>query len=69
MLRVYVLRSCSSVESVRAQELLKYSEADEGGADLQSALDTMLCVVKHVNDIMHQISIKGFEVVTINLEK
>jgi len=42
--------------------MLKFTQCDDGTKDLQNALDTMLSVVKHVNDIMHQISIKGFEV-------
>ena len=43
------------------QEMLKYTDVEDS-CELQEALETMLSVVKHVNDIMHQISIKGFEV-------
>jgi len=42
--------------------MLKFAQYDIGSSELQEALDTMLSVVKHVNDVMHQISIKGFPV-------
>lgn len=40
------------------QDLLKYCE--DGVYELQQALDTMLSVLKYVNDSMHQIAITGF---------
>ncbi|KAM5221527.1 proto-oncogene DBL [Ctenodactylus gundi] len=42
------------------KELLKYSKDSEGSAQLQEALDTMLDLLKSVNDSMHQIAINGY---------
>nr|XP_058147020.1 proto-oncogene DBL isoform X3 [Dasypus novemcinctus] len=42
------------------KELLKYSKDCEGTAQLKEALDTMLDLLKSVNDSMHQIAITGF---------
>ncbi|XP_005404621.1 PREDICTED: proto-oncogene DBL isoform X9 [Chinchilla lanigera] len=42
------------------KELLKYSKDSEGSTQLQEALDTMLDLLKSVNDSMHQIAINGY---------
>ncbi|XP_042523526.1 proto-oncogene DBL [Dipodomys spectabilis] len=42
------------------KELLKYSQDGEGSAQLKEAVDTMLDLLKSVNDSMHQIAINGY---------
>ncbi|XP_077890325.1 proto-oncogene DBL isoform X9 [Ictidomys tridecemlineatus] len=42
------------------KELLKYSKDCEGSTQLKEALDTMLDLLKSVNDSMHQIAINGY---------
>uniref|UniRef100_A0A3Q2HVM4 MCF.2 cell line derived transforming sequence n=1 Tax=Equus caballus TaxID=9796 RepID=A0A3Q2HVM4_HORSE len=42
------------------KELLKYSKDCEGSKQLKEALDTMLDLLKSVNDSMHQIAINGY---------
>ncbi|XP_064339340.1 proto-oncogene DBL isoform X6 [Camelus dromedarius] len=42
------------------KELLKYSKDCEGSVQLKEALDTMLDLLKSVNDSMHQIAINGY---------
>ncbi|KAL1766984.1 proto-oncoprotein DBL [Sigmodon hispidus] len=42
------------------KELLKYSKEGEGTTQLKEALDTMLDLLKSVNDSMHQIAITGY---------
>ena len=42
------------------KEMLKYTSVGEGSEQLQLAVDTMLSVLKYVNDLMHQIAITGF---------
>ncbi|XP_016062710.1 PREDICTED: proto-oncogene DBL [Miniopterus natalensis] len=42
------------------KELLKYSKDCEGSGQLKEALDTMLDLLKSVNDSMHQIAINGY---------
>ncbi|XP_012665383.1 proto-oncogene DBL isoform X2 [Otolemur garnettii] len=42
------------------KELLKYSKESEGTTQLKEALDTMLDLLKAVNDSMHQIAINGY---------
>ncbi|XP_060230472.1 proto-oncogene DBL isoform X1 [Meriones unguiculatus] len=42
------------------KELLKYSKEGEGTSKLKEALDTMLDLLKSVNDSMHQIAIDGY---------
>ncbi|CAH1781907.1 unnamed protein product [Owenia fusiformis] len=42
------------------KEMLKYTIDKAQCHDLQEALDTMLGVLKYVNDIMHQVAITGF---------
>ncbi|XP_014384307.1 PREDICTED: proto-oncogene DBL [Myotis brandtii] len=42
------------------KELLKYSKDCEGSEQLKVALDTMLDLLKSVNDSMHQIAINGY---------
>ena len=46
--------------------MLKYTGDTEGCEDLQQAVDTMLSVLKYVNDLMHQIAITGFDVSTMS---
>ncbi|XP_035249550.1 guanine nucleotide exchange factor DBS isoform X1 [Anguilla anguilla] len=43
------------------KELLKYSKACDGAADLQEALSSILGILKAVNDSMHLIAITGYE--------
>ncbi|ELU03898.1 hypothetical protein CAPTEDRAFT_228658 [Capitella teleta] len=44
------------------KEMLKYSQShDDGVPELQEAVESMLCVLKYVNDIMHQIAITGYQ--------
>ncbi|XP_031747181.1 proto-oncogene DBL isoform X3 [Xenopus tropicalis] len=42
------------------KELLKYSSNADGAEELQEALDSMLDLLKSVNDSMHQIAITGY---------
>ncbi|CAO2621874.1 Proto-oncogene DBL [Lemmus lemmus] len=42
------------------KELLKYSKEGEGTTQLKEALDTMLDLLKSVNDSMHQTAINGY---------
>jgi len=42
------------------KEMLKYTESSLGSDELQAALDTILGVLKYVNDIMHQVAITGY---------
>ncbi|XP_077921414.1 proto-oncogene DBL isoform X8 [Halichoerus grypus] len=42
------------------KELLKYSKGCQGFEQLKEALDTMLDLLKSVNDSMHQIAINGY---------
>ena len=44
------------------KEMLKYTGAADGSEQLENALDSILCVLKYVNDVMHQIAITGFDV-------
>ncbi|EPY73349.1 proto-oncogene DBL isoform a [Camelus ferus] len=46
--------------SPELKELLKYSKDCEGSVQLKEALDTMLDLLKSVNDSMHQIAINGY---------
>lgn len=48
--------------SLPAQEMLKYSKNCEGAEDLQEALNSILGILKAVNDSMHQIAITGYDV-------
>ncbi|KAJ7992839.1 hypothetical protein DPEC_G00266190 [Dallia pectoralis] len=43
------------------KEMLKCSKNQDGTAELEEALATMLDIIKSVNDSMHQIAITGFE--------
>ncbi|CDQ67970.1 unnamed protein product [Oncorhynchus mykiss] len=47
--------------STCSHEMLKCSKNQEGTAELEEALATMLDIIKSVNDSMHQIAITGFE--------
>ncbi|POI32779.1 hypothetical protein CIB84_003469, partial [Bambusicola thoracicus] len=47
--------------SLTAQEMLKYSKNCEGAEDLQEALNSILGILKAVNDSMHQIAITGYD--------
>ena len=42
--------------------MLKQAGEDVGCQELNEAVNTMILIVKHVNDAMHQISITGYEV-------
>ncbi|XP_076323895.1 guanine nucleotide exchange factor DBS isoform X2 [Tachypleus tridentatus] len=42
------------------KDLLKYTDDETAQEELQEALDTMLDVLKYVNDSMHQVAITGF---------
>ena len=42
--------------------MLKYTNDDASKGELKDALQTMLGVLKYVNDIMHQVAITGFPV-------
>ena len=45
------------------QEMLRFTGDNTlVSKELKAALDTMLGVLKHVNDIMHQVGITGFQV-------
>lgn len=44
------------------QDLLKCVEGSQGRRELQEAVDTMLTVLKCLNDSMHQVAIVGFPV-------
>ena len=46
------------------QEMLKYTEDEASVCELKDALNTMLGVLKYVNDIMHQVAITNFPVST-----
>lgn len=61
-LGAYLLRPVQRITQYQLLlgKMLKFCQYDVGSIDLQEALDTMLSVVKHVNDVLHQISIKGF---------
>ncbi|ELK27196.1 Proto-oncogene DBL [Myotis davidii] len=48
------------VRPIQFEELLKYSKDCEGSEQLKVALDTMLDLLKSVNDSMHQIAINGY---------
>ncbi|XP_031469628.1 guanine nucleotide exchange factor DBS isoform X1 [Phasianus colchicus] len=43
------------------KEMLKYSKNCEGAEDLQEALNSILGILKAVNDSMHQIAITGYD--------
>ncbi|XP_014799645.1 PREDICTED: guanine nucleotide exchange factor DBS isoform X2 [Calidris pugnax] len=43
------------------KEMLKYSKNREGAEDLQEALNSILGILKAVNDSMHQIAITGYD--------
>lgn len=44
------------------QELLKHCTEERYRCELQEALDSMLELLKSVNDSMHQIAITGYQV-------
>lgn len=46
------------------QDLLQCVEGNEGRAELQEGVDTMLAVLKCLNDSMHQVAITAFPVIT-----
>lgn len=51
------------------QELLKYCTEERYRCELQEALDTMLELLKSVNDSMHQIAITGYQVPANQISK
>ena len=42
--------------------MLRFTDESPASTELKGALDTMLGVLKYVNDIMHQVGITGFQV-------
>ncbi len=46
------------------QEMLKYTHNGVDTQELQEAVNTILSVLKYVNDIMHQVAITGYPVST-----
>ena len=42
--------------------MLKYTQCGDGVTELEEAVDTMLSVLKYVNDMMHQVAITGYDV-------
>ena len=44
------------------QDLLKCGTGPNSSGNLQSALDSMLAVLRTVNDSMHQVAISGYQV-------
>ncbi|XP_077987372.1 guanine nucleotide exchange factor DBS-like [Glandiceps talaboti] len=62
-LSAYLLKPVQRVTKYQLllKEMLKYSHNEEGYEALQDALDTMLHVLKYVNDSMHQLRITGFD--------
>ena len=54
----------SSCVSVFAQELLKQCVEERYLCELREALNSMLDLVKSVNDSMHQTAITGYQVPT-----
>ncbi len=63
-LSAYLLKPVQRVTKYQLllKEMLKYTGLSDGGIDLQQAVDSMLSVLKYVNDLMHQIAITGFPV-------
>lgn len=55
--------------SVHVQELLKHSKEERYRSELKEALDSMLKLLKSVNDSMHQIAITGYQVPTTSINK
>ncbi|XP_022248440.1 guanine nucleotide exchange factor DBS-like isoform X2 [Limulus polyphemus] len=47
------------------KDLLKYTDEKAAQEELQEALDTMLSVLKYVNDSMHQVAITGFHLILL----
>nr|XP_006811250.1 PREDICTED: guanine nucleotide exchange factor DBS-like [Saccoglossus kowalevskii] len=62
-LSAYLLKPVQRITKYQLllKEMLKYSHNEEGYEALQEALDSMLHVLKYVNDSMHQLRITGFE--------
>ena len=46
---------------------MKYTESDSDHDKLKEAVDTMLQVLKYVNDAMNQLAVIGFKVFTSDL--
>ncbi|CAG9816753.1 unnamed protein product [Phaedon cochleariae] len=61
-LAAYLLKPVQRITKYQLllKDLLRYSSYDNCGKELQQALDSMLVVLRSVNDSMHQISITGF---------
>ncbi|CDQ79955.1 unnamed protein product [Oncorhynchus mykiss] len=60
-LDAYLLKPVQRITKYQLMEMLKCSKNQEGTAELEEALATMLDIIKSVNDSMHQIAITGFE--------
>lgn len=54
---------------VLVQELLKHCTEERYCCELQEALDSMLELLKSVNDSMHQIAITGYQVPASQINK
>lgn len=54
---------------VLVQELLKHCTEERYRCELQEALDSMLELLKSVNDSMHQIAITGYQVPASQINK
>jgi hypothetical protein len=64
-LGAYLLKPVQRVTKYQLllREMHKYSQPQEAGAaELQEAVESMLRVLKYLNDIMHQIAITGYQV-------
>ena len=46
---------------------MKYTESDSDHDELKEAVDTMLQVLKYVNDAMNQLAVIGFKVIISDL--
>lgn len=42
--------------------MVKYTQCGESVTELEEAVETMLSVLKYVNDMMHQVAITGYDV-------
>jgi hypothetical protein len=63
-LSAYLLKPVQRITKYQLllKEMLKYMKNQVGNMELQEALDTMLSVLKYVNDVMHSLAISAFTV-------
>ncbi|XP_064638483.1 guanine nucleotide exchange factor DBS-like isoform X2 [Lineus longissimus] len=61
-LSAYLLKPVQRITKYQLllKEMLKYTKNQVGNMELQEAVDTMLTVLKYVNDLMHALAISGF---------